>query len=217
MAASFRKRPQESARQIAEALSMDERLVLLREIGRHGVPESAKASIGGIDDKYLKQLFDSADTNAPKGLLDKEELRAALGIDRALNGTKDTGATCTPPAAALALMALSAGIPFVGFGFMDNAIMLVAGEEIDVVFGEAWGLSKLAAAGLGNIVADVVGVGFAEQIEDWVRKIKYIRPPRLSRVQRDMVSSKVARIGGAMLGVSIGGLMGLVPLLWLDG
>ena len=41
----------------------------------------------------------------------------------------------------------------------------MAGEEIDSVFGASWGLSKLAAAGLGNIVADVVGVGCADRIE----------------------------------------------------
>lgn len=41
----------------------------------------------------------------------------------------------------------------------------MAGEEIDSLFGASWGLSKLAAAGLGNIVADVVGVGCADRIE----------------------------------------------------
>lgn len=42
---------------------------------------------------------------------------------------------------------------------------LVAGEEIDHVFGARLGLSTLASAGLGNACADVVGVGAAKSIE----------------------------------------------------
>ena len=43
--------------------------------------------------------------------------------------------------------------------------MLVAGEEIDSQLGVRFGLSMLASAGLGNMVADVVGVGAANAIE----------------------------------------------------
>ena len=41
----------------------------------------------------------------------------------------------------------------------------MAGEEIDATFGVKFGLSTLASAGLGNLVSDVAGIGFAEQIE----------------------------------------------------
>ena len=41
----------------------------------------------------------------------------------------------------------------------------MAGEEIDETFGVKFGLSTLASAGLGNLVSDVAGIGFAEQIE----------------------------------------------------
>lgn len=44
-------------------------------------------------------------------------------------------------------------------------MQLVAGEEIDATFGVKFGLSTLASAGLGNLVSDVAGIGFAEQIE----------------------------------------------------
>lgn len=46
----------------------------------------------------------------------------------------------------------ASAIPFVAFGFLDNFIMLVAGDEIDQVFGHRLGLSTLASAGLGNCV-----------------------------------------------------------------
>ncbi|EFN52363.1 hypothetical protein CHLNCDRAFT_15662, partial [Chlorella variabilis] len=58
----------------------------------------------------------------------------------------------------LAAIGIASGLPFVVFGFLDNGIMLVAGEQIDAVFGARFGLTTLASAGLGNLVADVVGV-----------------------------------------------------------
>jgi hypothetical protein len=63
------------------------------------------------------------------------------------------------------LVFIASAIPFIGFGFLDNFIMLVAGEEIDSAFGVRLGLSTLASAGLGNLVADVIGVGAANGIE----------------------------------------------------
>jgi hypothetical protein len=46
-----------------------------------------------------------------------------------------------------------------------GAPQITAGEEIDVTLGVRFGLSTLAAAGLGNLVADVAGIGFANSIE----------------------------------------------------
>ena len=50
-------------------------------------------------------------------------------------------------------------IPFIGFGFMDNCIMILAGDQIDGTLGVAFGFSTMAAAGLGNLFSDVCGVG----------------------------------------------------------
>ncbi|CAH8568704.1 unnamed protein product [Schistosoma turkestanicum] len=50
-------------------------------------------------------------------------------------------------------------LPFIGFGFLDNAIMIVAGEYIDVQFATLLGISTMAAAGLGNLVSDLFGIG----------------------------------------------------------
>ena len=46
----------------------------------------------------------------------------------------------------------------VGFGFADNAIMIVAGDRIDATLGVRLGFSTLAAAGLGNLISDVAGI-----------------------------------------------------------
>ena len=46
-----------------------------------------------------------------------------------------------------------------------SVLQLVAGEQIELTFGERLGLSTLAAAALGNLVSDVCGVGVASHIE----------------------------------------------------
>jgi hypothetical protein len=52
-------------------------------------------------------------------------------------------------------------VPFIGFGIMDNGIMIIAGDQIDLTLGVTLGLSTMAAAGLGNLVSDIVGVSFS--------------------------------------------------------
>ncbi len=42
---------------------------------------------------------------------------------------------------------------------------ILAGEEIENQFGARLGLSTLAAAGLGNLLSDICGLGLADQIE----------------------------------------------------
>ena len=44
-------------------------------------------------------------------------------------------------------------------------LQIVAGEEIEHAFGVRFGFSTLAAAGLGNLISDVVGIGTAEPVQ----------------------------------------------------
>ncbi|XP_025065685.1 transmembrane protein 65 isoform X2 [Alligator sinensis] len=50
-------------------------------------------------------------------------------------------------------------LPFVGFGFLDNAIMIAAGTQIELSIGVVLGISTMAAAALGNLVSDLAGLG----------------------------------------------------------
>ncbi|PIO55512.1 hypothetical protein TELCIR_23100, partial [Teladorsagia circumcincta] len=56
-------------------------------------------------------------------------------------------------------------LPFIGFGFLDNMIMIVAGNYIDQELGALLCLSTMAAAGFGNLISDVAGVGLAHYVE----------------------------------------------------
>merc|ERR1712012_940571 len=62
-------------------------------------------------------------------------------------------------------------IPFFGFGFADNFIMIICGDSIDAHFGARLGLTTMAAAGLGNWVSDCVGLGLGDFIESIVARL----------------------------------------------
>lgn len=49
-------------------------------------------------------------------------------------------------------------------------LQITAGEQIDHAFGAKLGLSSMAAAGLGNTVADVVGINISHTIEVSTRR-----------------------------------------------
>ncbi|KAL7448281.1 hypothetical protein ACHAWC_000498, partial [Mediolabrus comicus] len=70
----------------------------------------------------------------------------------------------------LRIVALHQAIPFVGFGFMDNSILLLSGEAIDMYLGVKLGISTMCAAALGNIISDLAGVALGTMIEDAVAK-----------------------------------------------
>jgi len=80
-------------------------------------------------------------------------------------------------------------LPFVGFGFLDNLIMIVAGDYIDTTIGVTLGISTMAAAGLGNALSDVAGVGSAWYVEKIAARIG-IEYPKLSPPQLDMARTR---------------------------
>ncbi len=120
-----------------------------------------------------------------------------------------------PTAMQLGAVMLASGLPFLGFGFCDNLVMIVAGDAIDSLFGAKLGITTLASAGLGNIVADIVGVSATQQIKERSRKIKWAQPPRLSTLQQAMKSVKVAKMFGACGGVTVGCILGMAPLAFM--
>lgn len=92
--------------------------------------------------------------------------------------------------------------------------MLLAGDVIDSMLGLHLGITTLASAGLGNIAADVVGVSVTHQIKEASRKIGWAQPPRLSTIQQAMKSVRAAKLAGAAVGVTVGCLFGMFPLLF---
>ncbi|KAF7492614.1 Transmembrane protein 65 [Sarcoptes scabiei] len=105
-------------------------------------------------------------------------------------------------------------LPFVGFGFLDNLLMIVAGDYIDLTIGVALGISTMAAAGLGNALSDIAGVGSAYYVEMIAAKIG-VESPKLSFNQLQMRRTRwLVQISRA-IGVAIGCLIGMLPLIFL--
>jgi len=114
----------------------------------------------------------------------------------------------------LFLTALHAGIPFIGFGFLDNFLMILWGEAIEYQFG-IYGFSIMAAAAIGNTVSDCGGVFCAEYIEHQARRFN-IERAQLSPWQERLAIVRIYNSLGSVVGVIIGCILGAFPLLFLD-
>ena len=115
----------------------------------------------------------------------------------------------------LRLVVLQATIPFIGFGFMDNALLIIAGDAIDSSIGVMFGLSTMCAAAIGNLISDLAGVALGTVIEDFAAKLN-LPVAVLTHSQRQLRSVRLATQYGTALGLTIGCTIGMFPLLLID-
>jgi len=104
----------------------------------------------------------------------------------------------------------SAAIPMVGFGFMDNFIMITAGSAIDNSLGVQFGLATMTAAAIGQVVSDVSGVLFG----DTLANLFNVAPANLSKAQSKLKLVGRIKLGGAVAGMIVGCTLGACAL-WL--
>mmetsp|Transcript_22179 Transcript_22179/g.32252 ORF Transcript_22179/g.32252 Transcript_22179/m.32252 type:complete len:356 (+) Transcript_22179:305-1372(+) len=133
--------------------------------------------------------------------------------------SKTTEATTTdvlePTTSQLRIVALHSGIPMIGFGFMDNLVMIQAGEAIDMSLGVAFSLSTLTAAGFGQCISDVAGFTCGGIVDATVAKMN-LPTHGLSQVQLKLKPSRIATTVGGCVGVVFGCLLGMSCLLFMD-
>ncbi|KAJ0392795.1 hypothetical protein P43SY_003725 [Pythium insidiosum] len=115
----------------------------------------------------------------------------------------------------LKYVALQQGLPFIGFGFVDNAIMIIAGDYIDLTLGVSLGISSMAAAGIGNTISDIAGLGLGGVVEDFCARLG-LPTPALTPAQMMLKETRMAKVAGSSIGVTIGCLLGMLPLLFLE-
>ncbi|KAL5107515.1 Transmembrane protein 65 [Taenia crassiceps] len=102
--------------------------------------KSLKAAGGERSASWAFELVNSCSES------ERKQLHAAL---ESLSTTKDPTRDFTPVSRSqLRLVFLASATPFVGFGFLDNFIMLVA-----------------LAAGIGNLISDLCGLGLVGYVE----------------------------------------------------
>jgi tRNA-specific adenosine deaminase 1 len=116
----------------------------------------------------------------------------------------------------LKLVFLGQAIPFVGFGFMDNALLIIAGDAIDSTLGIYFGISTLCAAAIGNIISDLAGIGLGTMIEDFCANVLKLPVPQITAAQRTLRSVRTASNLGMAVGMTFGCILGMCPLLFID-
>ncbi|XP_045785590.1 uncharacterized protein LOC123881069 [Maniola jurtina] len=112
-------------------------------------------------------------------------------------------------------LSLANSIPFIGFGFLDNFIMIIAGDRIESSLSAYITLSTMAAAALGNTFSDVIGIGSSYYVERAAAMVG-LGAPALSPVQLDMPISRRFSNMGRVLGITVGCFLGMTPLLFKD-
>lgn len=148
--------------------------------------------------------------------LDKRErllLRAELESFDTMEKQSEEKAATKPTTSQLKAIALHNTIPFIGFGFLDNVLMILAGEYIELKFGAILGISTMAAAALGNWFSDLAGVQTVHYIEK-ISSLYGVKAPALTPQQVDMSSTRWASNMGKAIGVSIGCIIGMFPLIF---
>lgn len=107
-------------------------------------------------------------------------------------------------------------IPFIGFGFLDNAILIIAGDAIDNSLGVYLGISTLCAAAIGNIISDLAGLGLGTVIEDFCANVLKLPVPNITAAQRTLRSVRMSSNLGMAIGMTIGCVIGMFPLFFID-
>ena len=148
--------------------------------------------------------------------------RLRLASNNASSATKDAATSATtsiaveePTHRQLLIVALRSAIPTVGFGFMDNIVMIQAGDLIDNSIGVTFGLSTLTAAGFGQCISDVAGFTSGGIVDAAVSKLN-MPTHGLSQAQLGLRSARIYHTAGGCVGVVVGCLLGMCSLFFMD-
>jgi hypothetical protein len=94
------------------------------------------------------------------------------------------------------------------FGFIDNFILVLAGETIDRTIANAFGFSTMFSAGLGNAISDAAGVIMGSL----VAKIVFHMFGEADKTQY----SNTLIIFVETVGIVLGCMVGMFPLLFMS-
>ena len=145
-------------------------------------------------------------------------LRVSLGSRRAQSMGTDAKAAAEvphPQSKELRKLFFHAAVPMVGFGIMDNTVMIQMGDLIDNTIGITLGISTLTACAFGQVFSDVSGVMFGGTVEAAALKLG-LPVPNLTPAQRALPRVKFVGTLGGVMGVMTGCLLAMTQLLFKD-
>jgi len=123
--------------------------------------------------------------------------------------------TQDPTQRQLMAVAAAAFVPFVGFGMVDNGLMVIFGDAIDGSLGMLFGCSMLASAAFGNAISNIFGMLLHGSIKKGADKLG-LPDARLTLAQHKLPRVHYWSTAGSTVGVFTGCLLGMLPLLWMD-
>lgn len=110
---------------------------------------------------------------------------------------------------------ISNGLPMVGFGLMDQTVMIQAGNAIDCTLGVTFGLSTLSAAAVGGLVSNASGIFFGGTLASLAKRAG-LPSSNLTAQQRSLSFIKRNRLFSQAVGVLLGCTLGLINLFFID-
>ena len=104
------------------------------------------------------------------------------------------------------------------FGFIDNFIMITAGDYIDPMLANAMGTSTMFAAGMGNMISDMAGEEGGSTIDRVLEKAG-LDILDVSDEQMEAAPGWMRFMDkkAGTFGVAIGCLLGMIPLAFMEG
>ncbi|EKX34068.1 hypothetical protein GUITHDRAFT_80856 [Guillardia theta CCMP2712] len=106
-------------------------------------------------------------------------------------------------------------IPFIGFGITDNGLMIIFGEAIEQFLGKLMGLSTMGAAATGNLLSDIAGIFLGGQVQAIASRLGAAEPD-LTLEQRSLTITRTCKQLGETVGITIGCIIGMAPLLYME-
>mmetsp|Transcript_14534 Transcript_14534/g.34447 ORF Transcript_14534/g.34447 Transcript_14534/m.34447 type:complete len:357 (+) Transcript_14534:154-1224(+) len=132
-----------------------------------------------------------------------------------LKGKLDSALVPKPTGKEMWQMVLAHTIPFIGFGITDNGLMIMFGEAIEQLLGQAIGLSTMGAAATGNLLSDIAGIFLGGQVQALSYRLGASEPD-FTKEQRQLPVTRYCKMFGESLGITIGCIIGMFPLLFMD-
>eukprot|EP00930_Biecheleria_cincta_P100663 TRINITY_DN92277_c0_g1_i1.p1 TRINITY_DN92277_c0_g1~~TRINITY_DN92277_c0_g1_i1.p1 ORF type:complete len:259 (+),score=35.33 TRINITY_DN92277_c0_g1_i1:36-779(+) len=139
----------------------------------------------------------------------------AVPQEAKVSEAKEEGETAAaaPDFEQMKLYALHNFIPFIGFGFCDNAIMILCGDYVDAKLGLSLGITTMAAAAIGNTFSDVVGLWMSGFIETIALSMG-LRSHGLTVQQMDLLGIRILKNTSMIVGMVLGCVLGMFPLAY---
>lgn len=103
------------------------------------------------------------------------------------------------------------------FGFIDNFIMIIAGDAIDANIATTFGFSTMAAAGMGNLISDMGGEEAGEALDSAIEKMG-LDVEDVSDEQMEAAPAWMRFMDkrAGSFGVAIGCIIGMFPLAFMN-